>query len=194
MGSEQIKEKVGRRSRLAPAMWIVAALLCWWRVGPILAQDFQTKHGVGSEDPTLSDSEVHIVKYSLPLMLIALKFSDIAQTKCSDPRTLQLAKGIGADFSTIREELEAAARAHGLSYREGLEQSQEKEVLQLSQIPKGAIFDKKYCEKTSSTLVEMEMGLEGPLYAEDIKRSVERLKQAAGAYEHQAQVLITEIH
>ena len=194
MGSEQIKEKVGRRTRLAPAMWILAALSCWFHPGPILAQNFQTRQGIGSEDATLSDNEVHIVKYALPLMLIALKFSEVAQTKCSDPRTIQLAKEIGADFSTIREELEAAARAHGLSYREGLEQSQEKEVLQLSQVPKGAIFDKKYCEKTSSTLVEMEMGLEGPIYAEDLKRVVERSKQAAGAYEHQAQVLITEIH
>ena len=194
MGSEQIKKKMSRRARLAPAVWILAGLSYWFGPGPILAQDFQTKRGVGSEDPTLSDSEVHIIKYALPLMLIELKFSEVAQTKCSDQRTIQLAKEIGAEFSAIRDELEAAARAHGLSYREGLEQSQEKEVLQLSQIPKGVMFDKKYCEKTSSTLVEMEIGLEGPTYTEEIKRVVERSKQAAGAYEHQAQVLITELH
>ena len=194
MSSEQIKEKGGlRRSRLALATWILG-LLCWFGADPILAQNAQTKQGVGSGDPTLSDSEVHIVKYALPLMLIELKFSEVAQTKCSDPRTLKLAEGIRADFSTIRDELEAAARAHALSYLEELEDSQKKEVLQLSQLPKGAVFDKKYCDKTSSTLVEMAMALEGPVYADDIKQVVERSKQAARAHGDQAQALITEIH
>jgi hypothetical protein len=41
-------------------------------------KNFQTRQGIGSEDPTLSDNEVHIVKYALPLMLIALKFSEVA--------------------------------------------------------------------------------------------------------------------
>jgi hypothetical protein len=92
MGSEQIKEKVGRRTRLAPAMWILAALSCWFHPGPILAQNFQTRQGIGSEDPTLSDNEVHIVKYALPLMLIALKFSEVAQPNVQIPERYNLPK------------------------------------------------------------------------------------------------------
>jgi hypothetical protein len=181
------------RGLFAARTCVLATLLWWCGLELLFSETAQTKQGMGSEDPTLSDTEVYIVQHTFPLMLLELKLSEKAQEKCSDPRTKDLARRIRGDFLSLIQDLGAAARAHELSYREGLEKPAEDEVLTFAQPGAGVTLDKKYCDKTARVLLEMEFGMRGTVYSEDLKRVVDRSRQAARSYGKESQVLITEL-
>ncbi len=157
----------------------LAALLAAGTLGisSVSASDYsgRNQQKVGSQDASLTDTEVGALNTLAPKIVYLYNLSETAVKKASDPKMKELAGKVLGDYNNMKIQFRKVTANHSFTYREGLDMKQKQDIDNLAKLPPDQ-FDAKYREdvsRISGEVAQVFLNNHEQVRAADLKKFME---------------------